>query len=339
VITWPALADAVRQCAARPAGAVHVVGRPGGVIRLRAGAVVGTWTTGTPLAVPTPGSGPRSPAATAGPLARLAMTDAVFVMAAGRVTGWRTEDDPAPAPEGVRADLRMDLEALLQEVDRRIRRVFGPDGMLPPEETVVRRLERPGTAVLAPTHEERRLLDALGPAQAGRHRDEPPAPTGSAPHLVPVRDGRTVRELAFALGRGVFGVLLDVQRLAAMGAVALSARPAAPPGPPHSPPHFPPHAPPPTPPPAQPPAPPGPALVVQARQDLDGLSVAAVSAALRRRRDEFAGQEPAPRPSPPPPGLAPTTLAKRVPGASGADRPRRRAPWQPRRAPDGGGGQ
>jgi hypothetical protein len=310
VITWPALADAVRLCAARPASAVHVAGRPGGVIRLREGVVVSTWTGGTPLAAPKPAPGPRSPGTTAGPLARLAMTDAVFVMAAGRIGSLRTEDDPGAAPEGV----RMDTEALLREVDRRIRRVFGPDGMLPPEETVVRRLGRSGSFALAPTPEETRLLAALdgGPSDEQRRAAAAAGPQGSAPRLEPVRDGRTVRDLAFALGRGVFGVVLDVQRLAAMGAVALSALPTREPEP---------------------------ALLVQARRDLDDTSVAAVSAALRRHRAELAGQQVVPEPPSPQTGAAPAALARRVPGASGADRPRRRAPWHPRRLPNDGNGQ
>jgi hypothetical protein len=304
---------------------VHVVGRPGGVIRLREGAVVGTWTVGTPLAVPSPAPGARSAAATAGPLARLAMTDAVFVMAAGRVVSCRTEDDPGAAPGGGPEGVRMDVDALLQEVDRRIRRVIGPDGVLPPEETVVRRLARSGSFGLAPTPGESRLLDALdGGAPSGRHRGDPDAgPTGSAPRLEPVRAGRTVRDLAFALGRGVFGVLLDVQRLAAMGAVALAAQPYAPD--------------------------PEPAMLVQARRDLDGLSVAAVSAALRRRQatlDGASGGAPdggpdrtAPGAPAPPLGSAPASLVRRMPGATGADRPRRRAPWHPRRLPNEGNGQ
>src|SRR4051794_25242021 len=182
VTSWPELALAVRGCAARPAGAVQVVGRPGGLIRLRAGAVVGTWTSGTPLAVPSPEPGTRSPAAVAGPLARLAMTDAVFVMAAGRIGTWRVEDDPAPDA----GDVGMDLEDLLAEVDRRMRRVSGPDGLLPPEETVARRVERFGSLpALAPTAEERRLLGVLDV--------RPDAPRGST-------GARSVRDLAFALG-------------------------------------------------------------------------------------------------------------------------------------------
>jgi hypothetical protein len=327
VTTWSELADAVRGCAARPAGAVHVAGRPGGLIRLRAGAVVGTWTSGTPLAVPSPEPGARSAAATAGPLARLAMTDAVFVMAAGRIGPWRAEDDPSPDAGGV----RMDLDDLLAEVDRRMRRVSGPDGLLPPEETVVRRVER-STAwrALAPTPEERRLLGVL--------EVRPDAPRGSA-------EARTVHDLAFALGRGVFAVLLDVQRLAAMGAVVLEARGPAPEVEP---------------------------LLVQARSTLDGPAVAAVSAALRRHRvgmtaDHAADPEPpvatsprALRAVPPPtapsepaatstgpphaapaaaaaPGTSPRTLARRVPGA--ADRARRKVPWSSRRQPNQGDGQ
>jgi hypothetical protein len=293
VTTWPALADAVRQCATRPAGAVHVAGRPGGLIRLRAGTVVGTWTSGTPLAVPSPDPSTRSPVAAASPLARLAMTDAVFVMAAGRIGAWRVEDDPA----GDVGAVSMELDALLSEVDRRMRRVSGPDGLLPPEETLVQRVERATWQTLAPTAEESRLLGAL--------TVRPDAARGAS-----YDTARSVRDLAFAVGRGVFGVLLDVQRLASMGAVTLSARsPAAA---------------------AEPP------MLVQARSSLDGAAVAAVSAALRRHRVGLGGD-------PPPPEqetqavVAPLALSRRVPGAT--DRTRRRAPWQPRRPPSQADGQ
>ena len=304
VITWPVLADAVRECATRPAGSVHVTGRPGGLIRLRAGAVVGTWTSGTPLAVPSPDPATRSAAASASPLARLAMTDAVFVMAAGRVSGWRAEDDPSAAGEGI----SMDLEALLVEVDRRMRRVTGPDGLLSPEETVVRGVSGPGDGQLMTTPGERHLLESLTAA-------------GDAV--------RTVRDLAFAAGRGVFAVLLDVQRLAAMGAVSLTTHPLA--------------------------EPPPPALLVQARSSLDPPAVAAVEAALQRRRQQLADSTststsaappvPDPPAAPVPPSREPVPtgptdqphlravpggLAQRVPGATNAARARR-LPWQPRR--------
>ena len=195
MITWPEFAEALRRCASGPAVAVHVAGRPGGLVRLRAGAVLGAWTTGTPLSVPSPDP--------TGPLARLAMTDAVFVMAAGPVAALRVEDDPAAVNDPV----GMGLEALIAEVDRRMRWILRPGGPpLWPEETVVRRLERPAPVRLTHTPRERALLEAVGPG-----RDTV----------------RTVRDLAFALGRGVFAVLLDVQRLATMGALALTTHPVA----------------------------------------------------------------------------------------------------------------
>lgn len=286
--TWTALADAMRQCAARPAGAVHVSGRPGGLIRLRAGAVVGTWTSGTPLALPSPEPGSRSSTAAAGPLARLAMTDAVFVMAAGRLSAWRIED----APDGDAGVVGMAVEAVLAEVDRRMRRVSSPDGLVPPEEIVVQRAGRAASGALVPTAEERRLLDAL--------TVRPDAARGAT-----YETARTVRDLAFAVGRGVFGVLLDVQRLASMGAVSLSTRaPAAEVEPP---------------------------LLVQARSALDAPSVAAVSAALRRHRVGMGGETPS-EPEPPVVAAPSRALTRRVPGAT--DRARRKVPWQPRRQPN-----
>jgi hypothetical protein len=318
VTTWAALTEAVRRSASRPAVAVHVAGRPGGLIRLRAGEVVGTWTAGTPLAVPSPEPGTRSAVAAASPLVRLAITDAVFVMAAGRIGSWRAEDDRSADAGGA----RMGLEAVLAEVERRLRRVSGPDGLLPPEETVVQRIEHSEAwRSLAPTPEERRLLDAL--------TVDPDSPRGNIAAL------RTVRDLAFAVRRGVFAVLLDVHRLAAMGAVVLSARSPAP---------------------AEAEQP----LLVQARSALDGPAVAAVSAALRRHRVEMGDRPPvepvqpqsgastgssagssAGAPTGPPPLTAVPSpgqpagqrpLTRRVPGV--ADRGRRRAPWQPRRQPN-----
>ncbi len=280
MITWPAFADAVRQCAARPAAALHVLGRPGGLLRVREGAVCGAWTPGTPLAAPSPDPAAR-PVVGGGVSARLAAADAVFVMAVGRMAGLRIDDEP-PRPAGATGpdEPGFPVPALLAEVDRRIRRVVGRDGLLPPEETHVRLLgPAPGRRLLTPTADERVLLDVLAGSDSGR----------------------TVRELAFGLGRGVFAVLLDVQRLAAMGSVGLAALP---------------------------PVLPRPELVVQARSTLDGPSGAAVNAAPRRRRTELADDaSPAP--------VAPTRLVRRVPGASGSDRVRRRAPWRPRRPPHG----
>ena len=69
---------------------------------------------------------------------------------------------------------------------------------------------------------------------------------------------------------------------------------------------------------------------------LDG----AINGAMNGASDEGPGRAAAaPEPPAPAVGSAPASLARRVPGATGADRPRRRAPWHPRRMPNEGNGQ
>jgi hypothetical protein len=82
VIPWSAVEDTLRSAAARSVGAVYVSGRPGGLIRLRGPVVVGTWTTGTPLAIPRPNARTGAAGGSEEPVAldRAAMADAIFVI-------------------------------------------------------------------------------------------------------------------------------------------------------------------------------------------------------------------------------------------------------------------
>jgi hypothetical protein len=141
VISWSAVEGTLRSAAARSGGAVYVSGRPGGLIRMRGPVVVGTWTTGTPLATP-------EPSARTGPavLRRAAMADAIFVIAAGRIEAVREEDEPSTPP--VAGELA--LERALREVRRRLTRLEreGAHRALCPEIDRVRSSTHDSAAVL-----------------------------------------------------------------------------------------------------------------------------------------------------------------------------------------------
>lgn len=187
MIPWSAVEDTLRSAAARPAGAVYVSGRPGGLIRLRGPVVVGTWTTGTPLAIPQPAArtgedgGPQGPAT----LGRAAMADAIFVMAAGPIEAVREEEGPSERATG-----ELDLERALREVRRRLPHLEreGTHRAVCPETDRVEPSTHDAAATVPLTASERAVLDAA--------------------------DGRpTPRDIAFRLKRGVFAVTLDVMHL------------------------------------------------------------------------------------------------------------------------------
>jgi hypothetical protein len=180
VIPWSAVEDTLRSAAARSVGAVYVSGRPGGLIRLRGPVVVGTWTTGTPLAVPEP-SGRTGPAA----LGRAAMADAIFAIAAGRIEAVREEDEPSAPVTG-----ELGLERALREVRRRLPRLEreGAHRALCPEIDRIRSSTHDSTTAVRLTAAERAVLELAD----GQH---------------------TPRDIAFLLNRGVFGVTLDVMHL------------------------------------------------------------------------------------------------------------------------------
>ncbi|GAA1834518.1 hypothetical protein GCM10009836_10980 [Pseudonocardia ailaonensis] len=185
---WAAVAEALRSRRGPGAAAVHVAGRPGGLIRVRGGQVAGVWTTGSPLAIPSP-SRRGAPPAPGGPLSRAAVADALFVIAAGRVEGVRVEGDRQEMPiEG-----GLEVDRALAEVERRLGAFGAPEGPHPEEDRPVA-LSRDGHAALTPGERAVRGLSD---------------------------GGLTVRDIAFLLDRGVFGVLLDVVALQERGHVRL----------------------------------------------------------------------------------------------------------------------
>jgi hypothetical protein len=180
VISWSAVEGTLRSAAARSGGAVYVSGRPGGLIRLRGPVVVGTWTTGTPLATP-------EPSARTGPavLRRAAMADAIFVIAAGRIEAVREEDEPSTPP--VAGELA--LERALREVRRRLTR-----------------LEREGA--------HRALCPEIDRVRSSTHDSAAVPLTATERAVLELADGRhTLRDIAFRINRGVFAVTLDVMHL------------------------------------------------------------------------------------------------------------------------------
>lgn len=198
MIPWSAVEDTLRDAAARSVGAVYVSGKPGGLIRLRGPVVVGTWTTGTPLAIPAPNprtapaGGSQEPVA----LDRAAMADAIFVIAAGRIEGIREDEGPSPRVSG-----ELDLERALREVRRRLPY-----------------LQREGAhRALCPE------VDRVRP-RTGDHGAAPTPPLLTAPEraVLELTVGRhTPRDIAFLLNRGVFGVTLDVLHLLDTGLVEI----------------------------------------------------------------------------------------------------------------------
>jgi hypothetical protein len=179
VISWSAVEGTLHSAAARSGGAVYVSGRPGGLIRLRGSVVVGTWTTGTPLATP-------EPSARTGPavLRRAAMADAIFVIAAGRIEAVREENEPSAPGTGELA-----LERALREVRRRLTR-----------------LEREGA--------HRALCPEIDRVRSSTHDSAAVPLTATERAVLELADGRhTLRDIAFRVNRGVFGVTLDVMHL------------------------------------------------------------------------------------------------------------------------------
>ncbi|HXV94586.1 MAG TPA: hypothetical protein VD813_14875 [Pseudonocardia sp.] len=196
MITWAELAGVLRESAAgRVPVAVHVAGRPGGLVRVQEGLVVGTWSTGTPLTAPLPGPAGATSARAAGggPRARAVMADAVFVIAAGRPRAWRREE----CPPAVSTRDGMDVERLLREVQRRLAGSRLPTGPLRPEDDRVRRVapwDQVAGALLTP--QEKAVIEQA-------------------------EVECTLRDLAFALDRGVFGVALDVLHLVEEGLLTM----------------------------------------------------------------------------------------------------------------------
>ena len=195
--SWPEFERVLSDAAARPANTLHVIGQPGGLLRLSDGRIVDAWTVGTPLAVPSPvapvsdGTTPRiSP-----PLKIVAIVDMLFAIAAGRIYGVREELGSSGSSNGV------ELDRALREVNRRLA-VLSSSGAWPPlrVESKPRRThsDRPPTSLL--TESERAVLGLVGA-------------------------GTTVRDIAFLLGRGLYAVALDVTHLVEVGLLDIATPP------------------------------------------------------------------------------------------------------------------
>ena len=235
------LADVLRQyAAARFSGVLQVDGRPGGTIYLADGGVCACETSGAPSlevillrsrrisesdweAAFTAAAVAGRPmpdelvqrellgAGEAEALLRIALADAIFALVSGRVDGW-SEKPPADCLLPLAPAARSGW--LLAEANRR-GQVLGAF---------------PGSAVSA--HD--RIAAAPGTARASR------APGQGQDELLALADGRrTARDLAFALGRGLYETMLQLSRMRADNVVVISSpwkqsrppgRPAAAPG-------------------------------------------------------------------------------------------------------------
>lgn len=160
-------------------------------MRLAGPRVVGVWTTGTPLAVPS--ADPRTGRAPVhdDALHRATTGDALYVLAAGDIGGSRHEPGQDPAAGGAPG---LDLELLLREVSRRLRTAALDGVPVRPETDRVRRVPRTASTTPRP---------ALTPGELA---------------VLDLADGMyTLRDMAFALERGVFGVVLDALHLVSEG--------------------------------------------------------------------------------------------------------------------------
>ena len=194
-------------------GALRVTGDPGGTIHLADGRVVGIETPGAPgpevlllrssrVSEPDWDAAFAAAAAAGGPLGAeltarkligsgeleallwLAVADAMFVLAGGTVDEYRAEPGPVdfvlPLDPGVAADW------LLAETSRRLQVL----------------------ASLPARHDRDRIVAVSGAdrpgMQLGQGQDE----------ILTLADGRrTPRDLAFAVGRGVYATLLQLARM------------------------------------------------------------------------------------------------------------------------------
>jgi hypothetical protein len=188
LLGFPALEQALRGAVSRSAASVHVVGRPGGLLRLHGRQVVDAWTVGTPLGVPSPGRRTRNDAAPRQPFRFTAIADILFAIASGPVHAVWEEPDPPTEPDGI------DLEHLLRETRRRLAVIDG-DTRRPPlhADTLLTATsaERAGTPLLAT--QERMVLGLVGSG------------------LIALRD------IAFLVDRGLYAVTLDVRHLVEVG--------------------------------------------------------------------------------------------------------------------------
>jgi len=206
--------------AAGMSGVLRVTGDPGGAIHLADGSVAAIETPGAPspevlllrshrvsesawdtaFATAAAAGGPmgaelvRREIVGAGELEgllRTALADAMFVLASGTVEEYRAEPEPADAVLPLRPGAAADV--LLAEASRRIRVL----------------------AALPARHDRDRIVAAAGAARPGVRLGE------GQDEILALADGRrTARDMAFALGRGVYATLLQLARMHQAGLLA-----------------------------------------------------------------------------------------------------------------------
>jgi hypothetical protein len=223
------LDEALRECeAARFSGALHVIGAPGGMIWLVEGAVAAIetpWSPSPEVILLRSGRVPPADweaAFTAASAARghltdelvtrglvgageleavlrTALADAIFAFAAGFVDTCRAEagalDFEMPLEPGVEANW------LVAEALRRMQILAGFPG--------------------PPLHARARVTAVPQPARPARPDDLPVDAHDGGLALIDGR--RSIRDLAFARGRGLYVTMLEVARMRSDGLVALPA--------------------------------------------------------------------------------------------------------------------
>ncbi len=229
-VTDPVLRESLTSSAAVGlTGVLQVIGDPGGTIYLSGGEIIGIKTPGAPSLevlvlksgrVPEDGWEAAFSAAAAGTamsaelttrgligageleaLLRTAVADALFVLACGYVDQCR----PEPGPVSVLLPLDPPAEAawLLAEAERRMNALAAIPGLTGYQRARV----QPAPGV---------VLDGL---VLGSGRDE----------LLALANGRrTPRDLAFALGRGVYATTLELGRMQHEGLLVTTSHRAAP---------------------------------------------------------------------------------------------------------------
>jgi len=278
---WSVLEPALRRAVDREAVRVHVIGRPGGLVRLHSGVVVDAWTVGTPLGVPSPTRRAPDDSAPGRPTRLAALADMLFTIASGSVQGVWEESEPPIRAGGA------DLERLLRETRRRLAVLHAGGQPL--------YADTPLTAA-PPDRRGARLLSRLERAVLGL-----------------VGNGTiTPRDVAFLLDRGLYAVTLDLAHLVEAGLVEVVRRPAPAAAPVAEPVIAAPVAPAP---PARPRDPEAPLTPVGPPPVAERAPGGVLGLFARRRRPPVAAPG-APAETGPPP-----QLTRRVPGGSGMPRP------------------
>ncbi|MGW5318548.1 DUF4388 domain-containing protein [Nocardia thailandica] len=183
------------SCAGRHTGVLRVTGEPGGEFHLRAGRIVAVRTPGAPGVADLLDALDAAPGAARLRLLHMsAAVDGAFAVAAGWIDECRWYDGaPGPGdPDG------FEPEWLLGEARRRLQALMQA-GMSP--------------------HRNVLTLTAAGERLLRDRADDPRAAL-----LARVDGARSCRDLAFALGRSVYAVSVEVARMLGDGLLAVRAQ-------------------------------------------------------------------------------------------------------------------